>query len=286
MLTLDDVPAVRQVLSGWRDQGERIGLVPTMGNLHEGHLSLVKQAIELASQVVVSVFVNPMQFDRADDLAAYPRTLKQDAAKLAELNVDLLFAPSVNAVYPMGFEETTRVEVPGLSNTLCGASRPGHFRGVTTVVTKLFNIVQPDLAVFGEKDYQQLVIIRRLTADLHVPVEIIGCPIVREADGLAMSSRNSYLTEAQRARAPALHQTLQSMVESIKSGNRDYHALEREGIRRLNQNGFKPDYLSVRRQQDLAEAGAFDDKLVVLAAAWSGKARLIDNVPLSLKDQR
>lgn len=249
-----------------------------MGNLHAGHLSLVEQALSVAERVVVSIFVNPLQFGVGEDYQTYPRTFEADCEKLEQIGTDLLFTPSVTDIYPAGMEATSYVTVPGLSNVLCGASRPGHFRGVATVVNILFNIVQPDKALFGQKDYQQLVIIKRMVADLFMPIEIIGVPIVREADGLAMSSRNQYLSNAeQRAIAPRLFQTIDNIRIQIQSGERNYTRLENEAMQRLADAGFKPDYVAVRQAQTLDLPTAADKDLVILAAAWLGKARLIDN---------
>lgn len=284
MLCVSDNAALRGVLGGWREQGDRIAFVPTMGNIHDGHLHLVRTAKTRASQVVVSIFVNPTQFDREDDLCAYPRTLDQDKQKLIALHTDLLYIPRTRDVYPNGTENTTYVEVPGLSEVLCGASRPGHFRGVATVVTKLFNLVQPDVAVFGEKDFQQLMLVRRLAEDLNFPVEIVGIPTVRETDGLAMSSRNRYLDAEQRQKAPYLYATLRRLCEAIQGGNRDYKGLLAQAQKSLSEFGLEPDYLSLRRKTDLAEANSSDLQLVILAAVWLGEARLIDNITICLKD--
>ncbi len=215
MITLDQIEPLRAQIAAWRSQGERTAFVPTMGNLHAGHLDLVRRARQLAPRVIVSIFVNPLQFGPTEDLAAYPRTLAADTRLLAQAQADLLFAPSVGEIYPQGQQGQCRVEVPGISEMLCGASRPGHFVGVATVVCKLFNMVQPDVAVFGEKDFQQLLVIRRMVADLCMPVEIVGAPTVREADGLAMSSRNGYLTTQERARAPQLFATLQASAKAL-----------------------------------------------------------------------
>jgi pantoate--beta-alanine ligase len=228
--------------------------------------------------VVVSSFVNPMQFGEGEDFDAYPRTLEEDKAKLTEVGVDLLFAPPVSTLYPSGSAQQTRVEVPGISGVLCGASRPGHFVGVATVVCKLFNMVQPDLAVFGEKDYQQLMVIRRMVADLAIPIEIVGMPTVREADGLAMSSRNGYLSTAQRATASLLYRTLQTTAEAIRAGNRDYNRLEAQAQAALQDAGFRPDYYAIRRAEDLAMPVGSEGDLVILAAAYLGNTRLIDNI--------
>ena len=278
MLTIDTITSLREHVAEWRRNGERIAFVPTMGNLHTGHLQLVTRARELAPHTVVSIFVNPLQFGPSEDYQTYPRSFKADSAQLSAECVDVLFAPGVAEMYPEGTEAMTRVEVPALSNILCGVVRPGHFGGVATVVTKLLNIVQPDLALFGEKDYQQLLVIRRLAADLCLPVEIIGVPTVREADGLAMSSRNSYLSEEERARAPLLYQALCAVVERLRHGADDYAAMEAEAMAALRDAGFRPDYVSVRRSQDLAEPTMEDNALIVLGAAWLGKTRLIDNV--------
>jgi pantoate--beta-alanine ligase len=248
-----------------------------MGNLHAGHLALVAEARRLAERVVVSIFVNPLQFGPQEDFGAYPRTLARDQELLAGAGTDLLFAPSVEVVYPRGQADQTRVEVPGISDILCGASRPGHFVGVATVVCKLFNMVQPDLAVFGEKDYQQLLVIRRMTLDLSLPVVIQGLATVREADGLAMSSRNGYLTAQERARAPTLYLTLQRCAEWLRQGL-DIAAVEGLAGEEITAAGFGPDYVSVRRATDLGLPQVGDRELVILAAARLGRARLIDNL--------
>jgi pantoate--beta-alanine ligase len=279
MQTLHDIPALREQLAAWRNSGLRIGLVPTMGNLHDGHLALVRAALARADRVVATVFVNPLQFGPGEDLDAYPRTLPADAARLAGAGCHLLFAPSEATMYPQGRAGHTLVEVPGLSAQLCGASRPGHFRGVTTVVVKLFNLVQPDLAVFGKKDYQQLLLIRRMAEDLSMPLDILGLPTVREPDGLAMSSRNGYLSADERARAPALYGTLQALAAAVAAGTAPAEA-KQDAIRALAAAGLEPEYVSVRRRADLAPPGPGDRALVVLAAARLGRARLIDNLEL------
>jgi pantoate--beta-alanine ligase len=281
MHLIHDIPRLRERVAKWRRNERRIGLVPTMGNLHDGHLALVRQAMQLADRVVVSLFVNPLQFAPSEDFDRYPRTLEQDRAALEAIGAHCLFAPAEQQVYPNGRDQQTRVEVPHLSDLLCGATRPGFFQGVATVVTKLFNMVQPDLAVFGEKDYQQLLVIRRLVADLDIPVEIVSAPIVREPDGLAMSSRNAYLTPMERETAPALQRVLQRVAAALQSGDRIADA-EWDAARELTAVGFRPDYISVRRADDLAPAGTDDRELVILAAAFLGKARLIDNLRLSL----
>lgn len=273
-----DVAPLRRLVREWRTDGAKIALVPTMGNLHEGHLSLVRQAREHATRVVVSVFVNPSQFGPGEDLEAYPRTPEQDRAALETVGTDALFLPSADTIYPFGVDEMTRVSVPGLSAVLCGASRPGHFDGVTTVVCRLFNIVQPDIAVFGQKDYQQLLIVRRMVADLHLPVRVLSAPIQREPDGLAMSSRNRYLDAASRAQAPALYAALQETADALRAGRRDFAALEAEGAARLMAAGMRTDYFAVRRATDLGLPDAATGPLTVLAAAYCGPARLIDNV--------
>lgn len=284
MQTVRTRTALRSAVAGWRQAHERIAFVPTMGNLHDGHLRLVERAFRFAERVVVSIFVNPMQFGEGEDYASYPRTPEKDGAKLAEAGVDLLFAPTVEEMYPDGYRSATRVEVAGLSEILCGAVRPGHFVGVATVVTKLFNLVQPDVAVFGEKDFQQLTVIRRMVADLCFPVDVLGVPTVREADGLAMSSRNSYLTPKERSRAPALYRALCEAGERVQRGEMDLGAIEAEGLEKLRAAGFTPDYFTVRRAQDLMPAGAGDRELVILAAGRLGRTRLIDNLPISLKE--
>ncbi|HKU13208.1 MAG TPA: pantoate--beta-alanine ligase [Steroidobacteraceae bacterium] len=269
---------LRAIVAGWRRAGERIAFVPTMGNLHAGHGSLVGRASELADRVIVSIFVNPLQFGPNEDFAAYPRTPAEDRRVLEALHVDLLFAPEVDDIYPRGQESTARVHVPVLEDILCGAFRPGHFMGVATVVTKLLNIVQPDVAVFGEKDYQQLLIIRRAALDLCMPIEIVGVQTAREPDGLAMSSRNRYLTAEQRAAAPAIYAELDRARVAIEAGDEDFAALERRGGEALRQAGFRPDYFEIRDAATLELPGPQSRELVVLTAARIGRARLIDNV--------
>ncbi len=260
---------------GWQQAGQQIAFVPTMGNLHAGHLSLVEKAMEVADRVVVSIFVNPLQFNESSDFAAYPRTLDADLQQLAHYRVDAVFIPSETDLYPNGRENITGVEVPALSSMLEGASRPGHFRGVTTVVAKLFHLVQPQLAVFGEKDYQQLLVIRRMVADLNFPIEIIGRPTTREPDGLAMSSRNTRLTAAQRQKAPALYRSLLEVRDNIQAGAADFGQLEDKAMRDLRQQGMEPEYLCVRCARDLGPGRAGED-LVIVAAARLGQIRLID----------
>lgn len=272
------IKELRQQVTAWRLAGKRIALVPTMGNLHVGHLELVKQARQRADRVVVSIFVNPMQFGAGEDFGRYPRTLEQDATQLESAEADLLFTPPVQEVYPRGQAVQTLITVPGISNILCGASRPGHFAGVATVVCKLLNMVQPDLALFGNKDLQQLLVIRQMVEDLCIPVEIIGIPTVREPDGLARSSRNGYLTVEERSQAPALYRLLRETSKAIAQGRCDYAALESEGKQALMAAGFKPDYYSIRNATDLSEANGETQKLAILAAASLGRTRLIDNL--------
>ena len=284
MKTVNTIHDLRAVITAWRQQGEQIVFVPTMGNLHAGHLQLVDMARQLGTRVVSSIFVNPLQFVPGTDYENYPRTLKQDSEQLQAHGVALLFAPSVDEMYGQAAQSVTRVSVAGLSDILCGEFRPGHFAGVTTVVAKLFNLVEPQLAVFGEKDYQQLLVVRRLVADLCMAVEIIGEPTVREGDGLAMSSRNGYLSAAERAQAPALYQTLRWLGERLVSGM-NYDSLAAEGMNILRESGFEPDYVAIRRAEDLQPPQAADSRLIIMAAAWMGKTRLIDNLAVTLKDR-
>jgi pantoate--beta-alanine ligase len=281
MITVAELGDLHSQVSRWRAVGG-VGFVPTMGNLHAGHLSLVREARQHADRVIVSIFVNPMQFGGGEDFDSYPRTLERDAAMLEDEGADLLFAPSANTIYPIPQDQQTRVEVPGLSDIFCGASRPGHFVGVATVVCKLLNMVRPDVAVFGKKDFQQLMVIRRMVEDLAMPVQIMGVDTLREADGLAMSSRNGYLTESERQVAPSLYQVLTELRDALVNGDRDFAGLERQGSERLNERGLKTDYLAIRRAEDLALPEVADRELVVLAAAYLGKARLIDNLEVSL----
>ncbi|HYN78217.1 MAG TPA: pantoate--beta-alanine ligase [Lamprocystis sp. (in: g-proteobacteria)] len=276
---VEGVDELRVQSCAWRAAGERIAFVPTMGNLHSGHITLVREARKRAPRVVVSIFVNPLQFGPTEDLAAYPRTPGRDQDLLDEVGCDLLFAPTAGVMYPHGQAAQTRVEVPGVSDLLCGASRPGHFIGVATVVCKLFNMVGPDLALFGEKDFQQVLVIRRMAADLAMPVEIVGIPTVREPDGLAMSSRNGYLNAEERARAPALYRALTAAAQGLESGQSPPE-VESAARAAIVAAGLRPDYVSVRRTADLALPGVTDRELVVLAAAYLGRARLIDNLRL------
>lgn len=282
MQTVTTIAEVRAIVAAWRAAGARVAFVPTMGNLHAGHIRLITEARRQADTVVASIFVNPLQFGVNEDFAAYPRTLAADQDKLTAAGCDLLFAPAEQAMYPRGRDGVTFVEVPGLSDILCGASRPGHFRGVATVVSKLFNIVRPDVALFGEKDYQQLLVIRQLVRDLDMGLEIVGVPTVREADGLAMSSRNGYLQAGERALAAEIYAALQAMAAQLRGGARDYAVLEAEATARLAQAGFRPDYVSLRRAADLGLPQAAERQLVALAAARLGTTRLIDNVLIEL----
>ena len=278
METITTVAAVRERVRHWRGEGRRVAFVPTMGNLHAGHVSLIEAARRHGERFVASIFVNPMQFGPNEDFAHYPRTPAQDARMLAEAGCDLMFMPDVAEIYPHGAERATRVEVPGLSSILCGEFRPGHFEGVATVVAKLFHIVDPDVAVFGEKDFQQLTIIRRMVADLCMPVTIIAAPTVREPDGLAMSSRNQYLTDEERRQAPLIHQTLLAAVQRLRAGDQDWAAIDSVATGTLERAGFRPDYFAVRRAGDLGAPDESTRHLVVLTAARLGRARLIDNL--------
>mgnify|MGYP001827731894 CR=1 FL=1 len=280
MITVDELSGLRASVDAWR-RGGNVAFVPTMGNLHEGHLSLIRAARPLADRVVASVFVNPLQFGAGEDFASYPRTFDRDSAMLEHEGTDLLFAPSVELMYPIPQEQQTRVEVPGLSRLLCGATRPGHFVGVATVVCKLFNMVQPDIALFGKKDFQQLMVIRRMVKDLAMPVRIVGIETRREADGLAMSSRNGYLTADQRAIAPVLYRVLSGLADKLRAGSADYAGLQAQAVAELADSGFTVDYVSIRRALDLLEPATDDAELIVLAAANLGRARLIDNIEIS-----
>jgi pantoate--beta-alanine ligase len=282
MEVVTTVAGLRGHVKPWRADNRRIAFVPTMGNLHAGHLKLVRHAQAIADHVVVSIFVNPMQFGQDEDYASYPNTLEQDMAALRNVDADLLFTPTVVDVYADGPVNTTQVTVPGLSTILEGEFRPTHFNGVTTVVAKLFNMVQPDVAVFGEKDFQQLLIIRRMVSDLHMPVVIDAVETMREFDGLAMSSRNSYLSAAERALAPLLHRELLEVRDRVISGVQDRASVERLAMQRLRDAGFVPQYLSVRRCTDLLVPKRESDDQIVLAAALLGTTRLIDNVRVSM----
>lgn len=251
MIIIETLPMLRQQIRRWRQEGKRIALVPTMGNLHDGHMTLVDEARARADVVVVSIFVNPMQFDRPDDLARYPRTLQEDSEKLTRRGVDLVFAPAPAAVYPQGLDQQTYVDVPGISSILEGASRPGHFRGVSTIVSKLFNLVQPDLACFGEKDYQQLALIRKMVADMGYDIDIVGVPTVRAKDGLALSSRNGYLTAEERKIAPQLSKIMNALAQQLANGERHVKELLEQTAEQLRAAGFTPDELFIRDADSL-----------------------------------
>ncbi|MGQ8889630.1 pantoate--beta-alanine ligase [Serratia sp. TSA_105.2] len=282
MIIIETLPMLRQQIRRWRQEGKRIALVPTMGNLHDGHMTLVDEARARADVVVVSIFVNPMQFDRPDDLARYPRTLQEDSEKLTRRGVDLVFAPAPAAVYPQGLDQQTYVDVPGISSILEGASRPGHFRGVSTIVSKLFNLVQPDLACFGEKDYQQLALIRKMVADMGYDIDIIGVPTVRAKDGLALSSRNGYLTAEERKIAPQLSKIMNALAQQLANGERHVEELLEQTAEQLRTAGFTPDELFIRDADSLQPLTVDSQRAVVLMAAWLGKARLIDNQQVDL----
>ncbi|MGQ0620010.1 MAG: pantoate--beta-alanine ligase [Panacagrimonas sp.] len=281
MRTVHSVRELREQVSEWRRAGRRVGFVPTMGNLHAGHLQLVTRARESADQVIASVFVNPLQFGPNEDFDRYPRTLAEDAIRLESVQCDLLYAPSVAEMYPRGRENLTLVRVPGVSEMLDGAFRPGHFDGVATVVSILFNQVQPDIAVFGQKDWQQLQVIKRMVADLHLPIEMVGHPTARDADGLALSSRNQYLTPAERAQAPLIYQVLRAAAAGLSAGRRDFAALQTEAMLTLEGAGFVPQYVEIR-SPDMGLPGIAHVEWVILAAAFLGRTRLIDNLFISI----
>ncbi len=283
MLVVNNPAALREQIGQWHREGRAIAFVPTMGNLHQGHLTLVEEARRHGDKVVVSIFVNPLQFDKAEDLANYPRTLEQDCAALEAAGVDLVFTPTPEIMYPQGLASQTFVEVPGISSLLEGALRPGHFRGVSTVVTKLFNLVQPNVACFGEKDYQQLALIRKMVADMAMPIEIVGVPTVRAEDGLALSSRNGYLTAAERAIAPELARTMNWIAEQIETGNSHLPSLVTQASQRLDNAGFRTDAIDIVDADTLESASAESQRLVILMAAYLGKARLIDNRVVALR---
>lgn len=275
MQYIEDVSATTEQVRAWRSAGHTVALVPTLGNLHAGHLSLVKKAGQVADKTIVSIFVNPTQFVQGEDFESYPRTLDVDLDQLRAENVDLVFCPATDSMY-FNSEEQTRVTVSGLEDRYCGASRPGHFAGVAIIVLKLFNIIEPDVAIFGEKDYQQLLVVRQLVRDLFIPVKILGMPTVREEDGLAVSSRNHYLDADQRHVAPGLYRVLKETAAAITAGDTDYSKLEKQAVTALDKSGFRTDYIAIC---DAATLGPpVDGNIVVLGAAWIGKARLIDNV--------
>lgn len=283
MQSITEIKSLRSQIKAWRQAGLSIALVPTMGNLHLGHFSLVEKAKMMADKVVVSIFVNPMQFGANEDLDNYPRTLDEDKRGLADLETDIVFTPSVETIYPNGLAAQSFVDVPDISlGYYCGGSRPGHFRGVATVVTKLFNLVQPDYACFGEKDFQQLQVIKTMARDLSIPVEVIGVSTMREVSGLAMSSRNGYLSNEQKDSATALFKVLNNCAEQLKSGNTDFATLEETAKQSLQQAGLKPDYFSIAQRDTLKAATLDDNKFVILAAAYLGSVRLIDNLQVEV----
>ncbi|BAS38889.1 pantoate--beta-alanine ligase [Klebsiella grimontii] len=282
MLIIETLPLLRQHIRRLRQEGKRIALVPTMGNLHDGHMKLVDTAKASADVVVASIFVNPMQFDRAEDLARYPRTLQDDCEKLNKRKVDLVFAPAAAEIYPQGTESQTYVDVPGLSTMLEGASRPGHFRGVSTIVSKLFNLIQPDVACFGEKDFQQLALIRKMVADMGYDIEIIGVPIMRAKDGLALSSRNGYLSAEQRKIAPGLYKVMNRAAEKLAAGERNLDEIIAIAGQELNEKGFRADDIQIRDADTLLALTENSQRAVILMAAWLGEARLIDNQIVAL----
>lgn len=282
MNTVKNLQQLRAAISRARSEGKRIAFVPTMGNLHAGHIALIQHATERADFVVASIFVNPLQFGANEDLDSYPRTLVADQSKLLEAGCNLLFTPDAQDMYPQGMAQQTIVSVPGVSTGLCGGSRPGHFDGVATIVCKLLNMVQPDIALFGEKDFQQLAVIRKMVVDLNMPIQIFGVPIVRDHDGLALSSRNGYLSAQQRAAAPALQQCLQALKAQIKNGRRDYAMLFEQFDTDLQAAGFRLDYVELRDALSLQPATVDSTQLVLLAAAYLGSTRLIDNLIFDL----
>lgn len=280
MKTVNTINELRAQISNWRNQGLVIGFVPTMGNLHQGHISLVEEAKKHADKIVASIFVNPMQFGVNEDIGNYPRTLVNDQEKLSDVGTDLLFTPTPDIVYPKGLDKQTYVEVPNVSTGYCGESRPGHFRGVSTVVCKLFNLVQPDVACFGLKDYQQVQVIETMVEDLSMPITIIPVATKRETSGLALSSRNGYLTPEEKAIAPSLYQSIVWLAQQIKVGD-DFIALAETASKMINDSGMKTDYIEVCHARTLEPATEADKQVVILAAAHCGKARLIDNLQVT-----
>ncbi len=283
-LTMDVIQSLddtRALLAEWRESGDRIALVPTMGNLHRGHVALAEEAAKLADRTLVSVFVNPTQFGEGEDYKSYPRTLEKDTLMLKRSGADLLFAPSVSEVYPFGQSAATRIHVPELGDEFCGAHRPGHFDGVATVVCRLLFMVQPNIAVFGRKDYQQLLVLRRMVSDLSIPTVVESVATVREDDGLALSSRNQYLSAEERQIAPELFSMLTACAGALTDAEADFAALESAAMDRLSAAGFTPDYVAIRDAATLTSAEPDSPEWVVLAAAWLGKARLIDNLVVS-----
>jgi pantoate--beta-alanine ligase len=276
MIITSAISTIREHVNAWRRKGETVAFVPTMGNLHRGHIALVDEARKRADHVVVSIFVNPMQFGPSEDLDGYPRTLAQDSDKLIVAGTELLFTPTAEIIYPKGLMQQTFIEVPEIGDELCGKSRPGHFRGVATIVAKLFNIVQPDIALFGRKDFQQLMIIKTMVEDLSMPIDVIGIDTIREQSGLAMSSRNGYLTAEEKQKAATLRRAIETIITAIQTAAATPKAIEK-ATDMLIKAGFTPDYLELRNANTLRKATATDNDLVVMAAAYLGKARLIDN---------
>lgn len=282
MIQTDDIQALQQQVQCWKSEGKTIAIVPTMGNLHQGHLLLVGEAKKRADITIVSIFVNPIQFDKKADLDAYPKTLDEDLSQLKARQCDLVFTPSIESMYD-GKSTSTHVEVLGVSERLEGASRPGHFIGVATIVAKLFNLTCADIAIFGEKDFQQLMLIKQMVKDLNFKTEIIGYPTVRDDDGLAMSSRNGYLTAEERKIAPWLYKILKQIQQQLEKGSTDYKTIKKVAKEQLLEKGFKPDYIEICRQIDLQTPDKDDKEIVILVTAWLGKARLIDNIPFELE---
>ncbi|MCU4675498.1 pantoate--beta-alanine ligase [Catenovulum sp. 2E275] len=283
MQTIEQISVLRQQISDWKKQGYTIGFVPTMGNLHQGHLSLVEEAKKHADKIVVSIFVNPMQFGKNEDLDKYPRTLEADSQALIAAQVDLLFTPTPQIIYPKGLDNQTWVEVPHLSELYCGDSRPGHFRGVTTIVNKLFNLVQPDIACFGEKDFQQLALIKTMVEDLSIPIKIIGVPTVRETSGLAKSSRNGYLSEAEKQQAAVIYQNLTQLKNQLEQGDKNFAQLIVKTKQNIYQAGLTTDYVWILDSKTLQPADKNTNSIVILIAAFLGSTRLIDNIQVKLK---
>ncbi|MDT0605130.1 pantoate--beta-alanine ligase [Thalassotalea castellviae] len=281
MKTVSEISELRETVKTWHQQGLTVAFVPTMGNLHDGHISLVTEAHKHADKVVASIFVNPMQFGANEDIDSYPRTMADDQRKLASANTDLLFTPTSEIIYPKGLDKQSYVEVPNVSEGYCGESRPGHFRGVATVVCKLFNLVQPDVACFGLKDYQQVQVIQTMVEDLSMPIKIVPVETMRETSGLALSSRNGYLTEEELKVAPALSQNIQWLAEQIKQDN-DFIGLAKKAASYIDNAGLKTDYIHICHARTLQPASEDDHELVILAAAHCGKARLIDNLQVTL----
>ncbi|MGB0635841.1 MAG: pantoate--beta-alanine ligase [Gammaproteobacteria bacterium] len=278
-----DLKGLRGAVSGWKNQSNSIALVPTMGNLHLGHLSLIEGAKDKADRTVVSIFVNPIQFGHGEDYELYPSTLEQDLDILRDAHVDLVFAPNLGELYPAGIEADTRITVPDISDILCGEFRPGHFSGVATVVMKLFINVQPDYAFFGEKDYQQTLVIKRMVSDLLLPVKVLTLPIIREDNGLAMSSRNSYLNESQKQLSSEIYKAIEKAATMVRTRADSFDGIEKSSVDRLEGLGFKVEYFSIRRRQDLKLVNdGVDKSLIILVAAWIGDTRLIDNLQVDI----